>query len=118
MCKVLRLTLLLTAITAPLYAQSWSFGAGAGPFIFGKFFSRTTVLVTEQGSAKTRSTLSAATRRGGAQWWWSDRFAAEGRVQDVVTSSPFERSDFGTLSGIHTLRPQHVHTTVGIRYRF
>lgn len=57
---------------------------------------------------------------GGAavQWWLSDRFAAEGRVQDIVTSSPIERTDVSGPGGVRTLKPQNVHTTVGIRYRF
>lgn len=57
---------------------------------------------------------------GGAavDWWWSERFAAEGRIQDIVTSSPFERSDIRGPGSVDILRPHNVHTTLGIRYRF
>ena len=52
-------------------------------------------------------------------WWWSRRFGVEGEVSDLVTSSPFRREDLGTSGkGVSILRPQNVHTTVGIRYRF
>lgn len=223
MSKAFRFTLFLaTVITLPLHAQQWSFGAGIGPFVFGKFLTRSVTLTNGETTSKVRTTLSASTRAGaavdigrdlnswlgvraeatwtraplrlksvsgdsgftvnagklnittivlplvvsfnrhgalrfqllggpayamytiegrttegassklfegtrsrwgvmggvGAQWWWSDRFAAEGRIQDIVTSSPMEKEDFGTLSGIHIERPQHVHTTFGIRYRF
>ncbi|HJW95003.1 MAG TPA: outer membrane beta-barrel protein [Thermoanaerobaculia bacterium] len=55
----------------------------------------------------------------GLQWWFTDDFAAEGNVQDIVTASPFERSDFpaGT-TGLTIAKPHNVHTTVGLRYRF
>jgi hypothetical protein len=57
---------------------------------------------------------------GGAavNWWFSDRFAAEGKIEDIVTSSPFEKTDFASTTGLRILRPQNVHTTVGLRLRF
>jgi len=57
---------------------------------------------------------------GGVDWWLSDRFAIEGNADDVVTSSPFERSDFGgtTFGGLKIPKTHNVHTTAGIRYRF
>lgn len=55
---------------------------------------------------------------GGVAWMLSDRFAIEGEISDVVTSSPFERDDFSDVPGIDILRPHNVHTTVGIRWKF
>lgn len=55
---------------------------------------------------------------GGVGWWVSDRFAIEGNITDIVTSSPFEREQFGDVPGIDIPRPHNVHTTVGVRYRF
>jgi hypothetical protein len=56
---------------------------------------------------------------GGVAWQWTPRFAVEGEISDVVTSSPLERSDFGASpSGLRIPRPHNVHTTVGLRYRF
>jgi opacity protein-like surface antigen len=55
---------------------------------------------------------------GGVAWWLSDRFAVEGSAEDIVTSSPFERSDFpASTTGLKIKRPNNVHTTVGIRWR-
>jgi hypothetical protein len=55
----------------------------------------------------------------GAAWWWSRSFAVEGRVQDIVTSSPFRRTDITPSGqGVHIPKPQNGHTTIGIRYRF
>lgn len=55
---------------------------------------------------------------GGVGWWISDRFAVEGSLTDVVTSSPYERSDFPDVPGYTIPRPHNVHTTVGLRWRF
>ena len=55
---------------------------------------------------------------GGVAWWWSDRFAVEGNISDVVTGSPFDRDDFPDSPGWSIPRPHNVHTTVGLRYRF
>ena len=46
------------------HAESWSIGAGAGPFIFGHFVERTNTLSNGTGSATTKSVLSAETRAG------------------------------------------------------
>lgn len=56
----------------------------------------------------------------GLAWWMSDRFAIEGEADDVVTASPFRRSDFptSTLGGLKIPKTHNVHSTVGIRYRF
>ena len=57
---------------------------------------------------------------GGVSWWMSNRFAVEGEIADIVTSSPFRRSDFPTLNfgGMKIPKTHNVHTTAGIRYRF
>ena len=65
----------------------------------------------------SRSAWGAAGGAGLA-WQWSDRFAVEGQIVDIVTTSPFEREDFTGLSGISIPKPHNVHTTVGVRYRF
>lgn len=55
---------------------------------------------------------------GGASWWIRDRFAVEGNLTDIVTSSPFERSDFPDVPGYTIPKPHNVHTTAGVRWRF
>jgi hypothetical protein len=54
----------------------------------------------------------------GVDWWWSRRFAVEGEISDILTSSPIERADYQGLRGVDIPRPHNVHTTVGLRYRF
>ncbi len=65
----------------------------------------------------SRSEWGAAAGAG-LGWQWSDRFAVEGQIVDIVTTSPFKREDFSGLSGITIPKPHNVHTTVGVRYRF
>ena len=57
---------------------------------------------------------------GGVAWWLRRRLAVEGQADDIITSSPFRRSDFGatTFGGLKIPKTHNVHTTVGIRYRF
>lgn len=218
------LVLFCLALPSATFAEEpgWSVGAGVGPFVFGKFFTRHNRFVTETGTAESRSSLSASTRpgvsvdigrdinswlavravgtftdaplsvkttgsssgialdagklksttialpfliklnrngafrfhvgagpayadynierraaagttifsgsrtrwgamaEGGVTWWWSKRFAAEATVSDVVTSSPFERSDFPASSSarIDIPKPHNVHTAFGLRIRF
>jgi len=54
----------------------------------------------------------------GVVWWWSNRFAVEGEVIDVVTASPFERSDFVGPASISIPKTQNGHATVGLRWKF
>ncbi|HEX6176754.1 MAG TPA: hypothetical protein VF057_00235 [Thermoanaerobaculia bacterium] len=208
---------------APVLAQDWSIGAGAGPFIFGHFVERTTRVATGEGSATQTVTLSAATRAGvtvdiersfndrfamrlegtftrsplavkgtdrddatvavpagdidvvtlalplivrinprgtfrfhimggpaaasysietrenaaesipifrgsrqeygallgaGVGWYFTEYFALEGNISDINTSSPFRRDEIGGLGTVEIRRPNHLHTSVGIRYRF
>jgi hypothetical protein len=57
---------------------------------------------------------------GGVDWQWSHRFAIEGQIADITTTSPFKRSEFpaGGFAHVQIPRTHNVHTTVGIRYRF
>ena len=54
----------------------------------------------------------------GAAWWLGEQLAVEGTISDVVTSSPFDREDFGQGPGWSIPRPHNVHTTIGVRWRF
>lgn len=55
----------------------------------------------------------------GLAWWLSDRFALEAQVLDIITSSPFDRSDFpATTRGLDIPNTQNIHTTLGARLRF
>lgn len=54
----------------------------------------------------------------GVAWWVSDRFAIEGNLTDVVTTSPIDRDQFPDVPGIDIPRPHNVHTTVGVRWKF
>jgi Outer membrane protein beta-barrel domain len=55
---------------------------------------------------------------GGVGWWFSDRFALEGTITDIVTTSPFDRSDFPDVPGYSIPKPHNVHTTAGLRWKF
>lgn len=55
---------------------------------------------------------------GGVGWWMSDRFAIEGTLTDIVTTSPFDRGDFPDVPGITIPKPHNVHTTLGVRWKF
>jgi len=76
--------------TLPATAQSWSIGAGTGPFKFGKFAVRTLRAGTEQpGTVVTKTKLSAATRPGAVfdiERGFNDRFAL--RLQGTFTQAP------------------------------
>ncbi|HYC58901.1 MAG TPA: outer membrane beta-barrel protein [Thermoanaerobaculia bacterium] len=54
----------------------------------------------------------------GVGWWISDRFAIEGNITDITTSSPFDEEDFPPLARVDIKRPHNVHTTVGVRWMF
>ncbi len=56
---------------------------------------------------------------GGVAWQWTPRFAVEGQITDITTSSPFKRTDFSSGFGRTEIpRTHNVHTTIGLRYRF
>jgi hypothetical protein len=89
MRKTLRFALLTLALATPLRAQTWSVGAGTGPFIFGDFYHRTGRFTTGSGSADAHITLSAATRAGATfdiEHDLSPRFAV--RAQGTFTHAP------------------------------
>lgn len=54
----------------------------------------------------------------GLTWQIRDSFGIEGSIADIVTSSPFDRSDLPDAPGFDLPKPHNIHTTVGIRYRF
>jgi len=58
------LPFVFATVALPSAAQSWSVGAGTGPFIFGRFVDRNLSLGNELGSAKNTITVSAAPRPG------------------------------------------------------
>lgn len=55
---------------------------------------------------------------GGVAWWLSERFAVEGNLTDIITSSPIDRNDLPDVPGIDVKQPHNVHTTIGMRWRF
>jgi len=65
MKKSLLVLAALAVASSTALGESWSFGAGTGPFIFGHFVDRTATINTEIASATTHSRLSAETRAGG-----------------------------------------------------
>ena len=54
----------------------------------------------------------------GVGWYFSEYFALEGNVSDINTASPFRRDEIGGLGSVEIPRPNHFHTSVGLRYRF
>lgn len=55
---------------------------------------------------------------GGVGWWVSDRFAIEGNLTDIITTSPFDEDDFSGTADVEIPRPHNVHTTIGVRWVF
>jgi hypothetical protein len=53
----------------------------------------------------------------GAGWWLSDRFAIEGGITDVITTSPFDEMDDLDVPGVDVKKPHNVHTMIGVRWR-
>ena len=65
----------------------------------------------------TRTEWGAALGAGMA-WQWSEYFAVEVNLTDINTSSPFRREEIGGIGAIEIQRPDNLHSTVGIRYKF
>src|SRR5690349_2996049 len=91
MAKILLAALpLMLLCTLPATAQSWSLGAGTGPFAFGKFAVRTLRPSNGQpGMALAQVKLTASVRPGAVfdvQHDFNDRFAL--RLQAAFTESP------------------------------
>jgi hypothetical protein len=101
MMKKLTFAALLLASALPLAAQNWSFGASAGPFVFGDFYERRLRPGNEQGPAGSQIlTLSAATRGGLAldlERSLSDRWAI--RAEGTFTRAPLAIRDAGDSDG-------------------
>jgi hypothetical protein len=55
---------------------------------------------------------------GGVGWWMSDRFAIEGNLTDITTTSPFDREGFPNSQNVDIPRTHNVHTTIGVRWVF
>jgi hypothetical protein len=115
----------ITTFAVPLVVQinphgAFRFHLLAGP-AYANYDFRRAAGATTTGSLLTGSRGRMGGAAGaGLAWWWSDRFAVEGQVLDVVTPSPLKESEFSTVTSrnVHIPKPQNVHTTVGIRYRF
>ena len=97
---------------------TFRFRLGAGPaYAFYKMTARQAGGVSLPLFEGTRGRWGGIAG-GGVEWWLSDRFAVEADANDIVTTSPFRRSDFGTsFGGLKIPKTHNVHTTVGIRYR-
>lgn len=112
--------LAVTTVALPLVwrinrSGAFRFHAGVGP-AYAIYHRRQFATLTPNSFTRQRF---GAMGEAGVAWQWTPRFAVEGNVSDVVTSSPFERPDFGAAqSGLTIPRPHNVHTTVGLRYRF
>ncbi|MEA2462965.1 MAG: outer membrane protein beta-barrel domain [Acidobacteriota bacterium] len=102
MMKKLTFAALLLASALPLAAQNWSFGASAGPFVFGDFYERRLRPGTEQGPAGQQTlTLSAATRAGLAldlERSLGDRWAI--RAEGTLTRAPLTIRQKGDSDGV------------------
>lgn len=59
-----------------------------------------------------------ATAGVGMAWHWSRRVALEVEANDMVTASPFNKSDISSIGRVEIPRPNHIHTTVGLRWSF
>ena len=96
---------------------SFRFHVMAGPAV--AFYEGSAPAGTEGGGLfEERQSEIGGAFGGGVAWWISDRFAVEGNLTDIITTSPFDREDFSTASRVEIPNPHNVHTTVGVRWRF
>lgn len=72
--------------------------------------------INRPGLETTRGRLGGMAGAG-VVWWWSSRFAVEGEIIDIVTSSPLRESDLVGAGTLRIPRPQNEHATLGIRWR-
>lgn len=55
----------------------------------------------------------------GIDWNLSNRVAIEGQIEGILSKSPFRREDLtGSGGRLEIPSTKHLHTTVGVRYRF
>jgi hypothetical protein len=114
----------VTAFAAPLIFRINPHGAFRFDLLGGPAYALYDVHRRTGGGVSTPLFEGTRGRWGGAAgvgvaWWWRQSFAVEGRVQDIVTSSPFRRTDITPSGqGVHIPKSQNGHTTIGIRYRF
>jgi hypothetical protein len=114
----------VTTFVVPLVVQINPRGAFRFHILGGPAYASYDIRRTAGQSSSTLFSGSRG-RFGGAAgagiaWWWSGRFGIEGQILDIVTSSPLDQSEFATTAAhnVHIPKPQNVHTTLGIRYRF
>jgi hypothetical protein len=116
-------TIDVTTVMAPLVLRfnqrgTFRFHVMGGPAYAMYDIHRTNTPAQSNGAFEgTRSQWGGAAG-GGVGWWFSNRFAVEGQITDIITSSPFHRSEIGDSETLKIPKPQNVHTTVGIRVRF
>lgn len=68
--------------------------------------------------AGTTRTEWGAAAGAGMTWHIGQSFGLEAEISDVLTTSPFDRSDLPSGPGFDLPRPHNIHTTLGVRYRF
>lgn len=56
----------------------------------------------------------------GLEWWISDRFAIRAEISDIVTTSPFRKEDFASVSpgDLEINETHNIHTVAGVMWRF
>jgi hypothetical protein len=114
----------VTTITAPLVMHINRSGAVrlhvfAGPAYAIYDLQRTAGASGSRGLHEGARGRFGVVGGGGIDWWVSKRFALSGEIDDVITSSPLHREEWSTAdSGVDIPRPQNVHTSAGIRWRF
>lgn len=114
----------VTTFTTPLIIRlnprgTFRFHVMGGPaYAFYNIRRRPNAAATLSPFTGTRARWGAVLG-GGLDWQWSPRFALEGQISDISTTSPFKRSEFASgLSRVQVPRTRNVHTTVGLRYKF
>jgi opacity protein-like surface antigen len=115
----------VTTFVVPVVVQINPHGAFRFHILGGPAYASYDIRRTVAQSSSSALFSGSRGRFGGAAgagvaWWWSGRFAVEGQILDIVTSSPLDESEFTTTlsRNVHIPKPQNVHTTIGIRYRF
>lgn len=116
-------TINVTTVMVPLVIRfnqhgTFRFHVIGGPAYAMYDIHRTFTPSQSNGAFEGTRSQWGGTAGGGVGWWFSNRFAVEGQITDIVTSSPFHRSEIGDSEKIKIPKPQNVHTTVGIRVRF
>jgi len=114
----------VTTITLPLVFRINPRGAFRFYLMAGPAFAN--YAIRRAGSAQASDFLFEGSRgrygiTGGAGlgWWFGQHVGIEGQIADIITSSPIAREEFSVATrGVSIPRPQNVHTTLALRYRF